>query len=464
MLDRKTVCIQGLGFVGAAMAVAVAQARTPEGDRAYQVIGVDRQTDEGEARVDALNRGVFPFPTVDQKLLSALGKAHAAGNLTATTDESVYQSADVVVVDIPLDISFLDEEPQLRMSSLEQAIRVVGKQVPAGALVLIETTVPPGTCENVVVPVLQDELRRRNLDQHAIHLAFSFERVMPGNEYLDSIVNYWRAYAGHTAVAADVCESFLTSIIDIERFPLTRLSSMTAAETTKVMENTYRAVNIALIHEWTQYAEAVGVDLYEVIEAIRVRPTHSNIRFPGLGVGGYCLTKDPAFAPAAARQLYGLEELDFPFSRLALRVNHDMPLHTLDRLTELLRSDCKGKSILILGLSYRQDIGDTRYSPVEVLVRALEARGALVHVYDPFLKYWPEMKRSLPAELPDPTGVDAVVITTAHREFRELNILKWLGDARPVLLDTVNVLTAIHRSTCRKAGIQVESVGRGNGL
>ena len=254
MLDRKTVCIQGLGFVGAAMAVAVAQARTSEGDRAYQVIGVERQTDEGEARVDALNRGVFPFPTVDQKLLSALGKAHAAGNLTATTDESVYQSADVVVVDIPLDISFLDEEPQLRMSSLEQAIRVVGKQVPAGALVVSETTVPPGTCENVVVPVLQGELRRRKLYQHAIHLAFSFERVMPGNEYLDSIVNYWRAYAGHTAVAADVCESFLTSIIDIERFPLTRLSSMTAAETTKVMENTYRAVNIALIHEWTHYA------------------------------------------------------------------------------------------------------------------------------------------------------------------------------------------------------------------
>ncbi|SVC24773.1 uncharacterized protein METZ01_LOCUS277627, partial [marine metagenome] len=137
--------VQGLGFVGAAMAVAVAQARTPEGIAAYQVVGVDLPTPDGHARVDALNEGVFPFPTSDKKMVTALTEAHEVENLRATTDSSVFQSADVAIVDIPLDIDFLDDDPQLEMSSLEKAIRTIGRQIPKGSLIIVETTVPPGT-------------------------------------------------------------------------------------------------------------------------------------------------------------------------------------------------------------------------------------------------------------------------------------------------------------------------------
>jgi len=446
------------------MAVAVANARTEDGSCLYYVTGVDRDTPQGHARIEALCRGEFPFPSSDTALHQATRRALTVGNLTATTDDAVYTSADVVVIDVALDIPFLEEKPQLSMTSLEQAVRTIAEKIPEGALILVETTVPPGTCEKVVAPILREQLQRRGLAENAVHLAHSFERVMPGDNYLASITHFWRVYAGQTLEASDVCESFLNSIVDVDNYPLTRLSSTTASETAKVMENTYRAANIAFIDEWTKYAEVVGIDLYEVINAIRMRPTHSNIRYPGLGVGGYCLTKDPAFARAAVNQIFGKDSLNFPFSRLAMKVNQAMPEHSVARLEMLLDNSCIGKTILVMGVSYRQDVGDTRYSPVEVLVRALEQRGADVTCFDPFVDQWSEMNRTLPSSMPSAKIFDAIVIATRHKDFLELDLLKWLGEARPAILDTVNVITLAERRRCRELGIRIESVGRGDGL
>ena len=446
------------------MAVAVASACSQEGKVLYHVTGIDQDTSQGRERVAAIARGKFPFKTTDQSLGESLAQCHRQGNLVTTTDESIYASADVVVIDIPLDIPFQDDKPQLDMAGFEKAFRVVAQKVSPGALILVETTVPPGTCERVLRPVLIEELHARGLEDSAVHLAHSYERVMPGENYLQSITHFWRVYAGASPQAAKACEVFLSSIIDIESYPLTRLSSTTASETAKLMENTYRAVNIAFIDEWTKYAEAVSIDLYEVIDAIRVRPTHSNIRFPGIGVGGYCLTKDPAFAPAAAQQMLDHQDLDFPFSRLALQINQAMPLHTMARLTGLLGGSCLEKKILLLGVSYRQDVGDTRFSPVETLAHALLQAGAEVQAFDPFVTEWPEMNRQLPAQLPSPEAFDAVVFTTPHQQFIELDLLSWLGEARPIVLDTINAVSKSQRERCRQCGIQIESIGRGDGL
>ena len=446
------------------MAVAVASACSQEGKVLYHVTGVDQDTSQGRERVAAIARGKFPFKTTDQSLGESLAQCHRQGNLVTTTDESIYASADVVVIDIPLDIPFQDDKPQLDMAGFEEAFRVVAQKVSPGALILVETTVPPGTCERVLRPVLIEELHARGLEDSAVHLAHSYERVMPGENYLQSITHFWRVYAGASPQAANACEVFLSSIIDIESYPLTRLSSTTASETAKLMENTYRAVNIAFIDEWTKYAEAVSIDLYEVIDAIRVRPTHSNIRFPGIGVGGYCLTKDPAFAPAAAQQMLDQQDLDFPFSSLALHVNQAMPLHTMARLTGLLGGSCLEKKILLLGVSYRQDVGDTRYSPVETLAHALLQVGAEVRAFDPFVTEWPEMDWHLPSRLPSPMSFDAVVFATPHRDFLELDLVSWLGDSRPIVLDAINAVAKSKRDRCRQFGIQIESIGRGDGL
>jgi UDP-N-acetyl-D-glucosamine dehydrogenase len=464
MYDLPKVCIQGLGFVGAAMATAVAKACDAQGSPIYQVVGVDLDTPEGRRRVESIGSGKFPFPTSDTLLEQSLAEAVSRGNLTATTDESAYDLADVVVIDVALDIPFRDKEPDLDLRVLEYAVRKVASRIPENSLILVETTVPPGTCETVVMPILWEELEQRGLICESVNLAHSYERVMPGRDYLNSIVRFWRVYAGATPEAADVCEAFLSNIIDVDEFPLTRLSSMTASETAKVMENTYRAANIAFIDEWTKYAEVANVDLFEIIDAIRVRPTHSNIRFPGLGVGGYCLTKDPAFTPAATRQLLDIPGLDFPFSNLTLEVNIAMPLHCAKKLTGLLGGSCNDKQVLLLGVSYRQDVGDTRYSPVETLAQALIKGGAKVSAFDPFVAYWPEMKWSLPEQLPEAKSFDAVVITTPHRHFRELDLLAWLGNARLVVLDAVNVLLKSQRDRCRSVGVRIESIGRGDGL
>ena len=462
--EAKLVCVQGLGFVGAAMATAIANARTSNDEPCYQVVGIDLPTDVGLSRVNAINSGVFPFPIADVRLKEALKEALEIGNLEATIDESVYRLADIVVIDVALDIPFLHDEPQLELSGFEKAVTAVFSRVSAGTLVLLETTVPPGTSEKVVLPIMKKELAARGMDEQSVYLAHSYERVMPGSDYLDSIVNNWRVYAGSSSTAVDLCEEFLSTVIDVKKYPLTRLASMAASETAKVMENTYRAMNIAFVSEWTKFAEVVGIDLFEVVGAISKRPTHSNIRYPGLGVGGYCLTKDPAFAPVSARQIYGLTTLDFPFSNLALKVNQEMPLHSIARLSEMVDGEIANKLVLLLGISYREDVGDTRYSPVQTLVRALEQLGAQVTSYDPYFDYWEEMEQVLPKELPNSPGFDVVIFCTPHKEFKEMDLLSWLGEQRPVILDTSNVLSFDTRTKCRENGVLLESIGRGAGL
>jgi len=457
----QKICIQGLGFVGSAMATAVAIAEDNRGKLIYDVVGVDLPNETGKKRVDAINKGEFPFTISDDRLLLALTKAHKNGNLRASTDQNEYIQADIIVVDVHLDIPYLDDEPQLLFTEFIEAIQAIGKKISSETLIIIETTVPPGTCEKIVIPTLRIELEKRHIDPHSVHVAHSYERVMPGEKYLESIIDYWRVFAGYTKKAGDLCEEFLKNVVNIDKFPLTRLSSTIASETAKVMENTYRATNIAFIDEWTKYAETVGIDMFEVIDAIKVRPTHSNIMFPGLGVGGYCLTKDPTFTPAASKQLFK-KALDFPFSKMAVKINHEMPLHTIKRLISFL-GPLKGMRILVCGVSYREDVGDSRFSPSETLVRELTKNKAKVFCHDPYLTYWDELDLALLKELPKPANYNAVIMAVAHKQYRELILSNWaLGTE--LVLDASSIFNKEQRNLAREQGIRVESIGRGEGL
>mgnify|MGYP001185722432 CR=1 FL=1 len=460
----KQVCIQGLGFVGVAMAIALSNVKTAKGKPMYFVTGIDLPTEQGLKRIDAVNQGKLPFNTADQKMATAFFAAMKTGNLVATTDESSYTSADFVIVDVPLDVALVDGEIQLDLSGFGNAIRTVASNIKSGALILVETTVPPGTCEKIVWPIICEELEKRNVDKGLVYLAHSFERVMPGIGYYDSLVNYWRVYAGRTNCAADICEEFLSTLINVDQYPLKRLASMTASEATKVLENSYRAVNIAFIDEWTKYSELIGIDLYEIVDAVRVRPTHSNIRSPGLGVGGYCLTKDPLFALASLGSLFNIDGPEFVFSKMAIEVNQQMPLHAVQRLSDLMNNELEKKNILIMGVSYKGDIGDSRFSPSELLVRTLKERGAHVTCFDPFLSYWSEMEQPLLSEFPNANQYDAVVFATAHSQFYELDIMSWLKGNHLVVLDAVNVISESQRRLCRESGVVVETIGRGSGL
>lgn len=462
--ERPIVCIQGLGFVGAAMALAVANAHDSEGLPYFNVVGVELPISEGLSRVESLNSGRFPFKNSDSKIVKALSEAYSIGNLIATTDVNVYSLASVTIVDVNLDVSYVNGNPTLVFNGFRSAIRTVGKYMQPGSLIIIETTVPPGTCKKMVAPELETVLIERGLPQDSILLAHSYERVMPGNAYFDSIVNYWRVYAGHTPEASDACKAFLSKVINVKSYPLTHLSSTTASETAKVLENSYRAVNIAFIEEWSRFAEAVEIDLFEVISAISQRPTHSNIRKPGFGVGGYCLTKDPLFAGVSARELYGMLDLKFPFCTQAVTINNAMPLTSLDRVQAMLGGELSGKTILLLGVSYRPDVSDTRYSPSEVFVAHAQARGARVICHDPLVDYWPELNIEVSSELPSLEDIDAIVFAVPHAEYAKFKLHNWLNGATPIIFDANNVLSKAQRTALRIAGCKVASMGRGEDL
>lgn len=460
---RPTVCVQGLGFVGAATAAAVADASDADGNQWFNVIGVDLPTPEGQAKIAAINEGRIPIATTDRKLIDALSRARTRGNLVATADPEVFAFADVVIVSIPLDVVWDDGVATASLDPFRTAIRELGRRLPAGALVIVQTTVLPGTTDKVAAVELVSAFAERGLPPEAVQVAHSYERVMPGEIYYDSIVNFWRVYAGSTPEAADACEAFLSKVVNVADYPLTRLHSTTASETAKLLENSYRATTIALMEEWGRFAEAIGVDLFEVIEGIRLRPTHSNMRQPGFGVGGYCLTKDPLLARIGAAELFGLN-LEFPFSSLAIAVNAQMPLVALERLTVLLGGSLAGRTVLLLGVSYRPGVGDTRFSPSELFFRQASASGAIVTCHDPLVIDWPELGVPVLAELPPARDFDALLFAVPHGIYADLDFPKWLGAARPAVLDATNVLGPEQRAQLRALGCRVESVGRGDGL
>jgi len=437
---RKVVCVQGLGFVGSAMSVAIASARDGKNNPIYNVIGIDVPGEAGLKKISSINEGVFPFETSDKNLEMKLKEASEICNLKATTDSENFKYADIVVVDINLDVKYYnDGSPYLDLDLFKDAIRTIGSLIKEKTLVLVETTVPPGTCQLVVKPIIKEEFRKRGLAGEP-HIAHSYERVMPGENYLDSIISYWRVYSGIDDESAEMCKSFLESVIRTDEYPLTRLKNTNSTETAKVLENSYRATNIAFMEEWGRFAETVDVDLFEVVDAIRMRPTHSNMRQPGFGVGGYCLTKDPYFAMLSSRHFFNRPDLVFPFSTMAVKYNNQMPIVSVDYIDRFLNG-VKGKKILLLGISYRQDVGDTRYSPSELFAREIIKRGGILTYQDPLVTYWNEMGITVNKGIPSFELFDAVVFAVQHKDYSDIDFSKVHSVKKLLIFDSNRVLS-----------------------
>ncbi len=457
----KNIIIQGLGFVGSAMAVVVASRVDSQGNPLFNTVGIDLSTKEGQERINAINSGQFPFNTSDQKISNELKEAVKRGNLIATSSKDTYLGADVVIVSINCDLVKINGQEKIDLENFSKSVQEIAENISENTLVIIESTVPPGTCDKIVHPVFEKYFKKRNLNIDNFFLAHSYERVMPGEHYFDSIVNYWRVYSGINEESATKCEEFLTQLINIADYPLTRLKNTTASETGKLLENSYRAVNIAFIEEWGRFAEEVGVDLFEVLYAIRQRPTHSNIRQPGFGVGGYCLTKDPLFARIAARDIFNLDGHDFPFSSKAVQVNSEMPLVTLNKIKQYFGGDIEGKKILLMGITYRQDVGDTRFSPSEIFYNAVIGQGANITAHDPLMNYWEETNLKVLNELPDLDGIDVVIFAVPHKSFTEINFEDWVSKRNILVFDANNVLTKEQVAVINKNKHNYLSIGRG---
>src|SRR4030043_1314582 len=242
---------------------------------------------------------------------------------------------------------------------------------------------------------MKKPFRKRGIESDPL-LAHSFERVMPGRNYVASIRDFWRVCSGVNEEATRRVVKFLKEIINTEKFPLTVLDRPIESETAKIVENSFRATTLAFLDEWSLFAERNGVDIIKVIQAIKVRPTHSNMIFPGPGIGGYCLPKDGGLGLWAYHHLMGFEDDIFKITPTAIDVNDTRALHAAELVRDALRNMGKivaASRIVVLGASYREDVGDTRYSGSEALVRKLTEMGAEIGVHDPYVKHWWEMEK-----------------------------------------------------------------------
>ncbi len=431
---KKVVVVQGLGFVGSVMGLVVANALTEE----YAVIGIDLPTAASYWKIRSINEGTFPIIASDPKIEEYYQNSLRKKNYYATYDSHAYSKADVVVVDINLDVKKQSSGNDLEgytvdLTPFKKAIEAIGHNCKEDVLVLVETTVPPGTSMKIVRPILEQSLTTRGLPVDKLKVGHSYERVMPGPKYIDSIQNFYRVFAGTDEKSTDAVEKFLRTVIRTDEYPLTRLGNTNATEMAKVLENSFRAMNIAFMVEWSRFAEEAGVDIYEVVNAIRMRPTHKNIMLPGLGVGGYCLTKDPLLASWARMNLFGSEEKLLQ-SEKGVHINDKMPQYAFEYLRSQYKGSMEGKKVLLLGVSYLNDVGDTRFTPVEGFYEQLELEGCEIVLHDPHVKYWEEKDLWPNHDLNEVMGqpYDFIVVTTGHKDYRN----------NPSLIEKINKLPA----------------------
>lgn len=471
-LGRKIVAVQGLGFVGCVMATVVADATDKDGNPYYFVHGHQRASKRSYWKVPVINSGVPPVASSDPEVPEIFHRTVVEKkNFRATSEESVYGLVDVVVVDIQLDAtkpSFGEaEKGYCDLLAFREGIRTLGQHIRPDCLVLVETTVPPGTCEKVVKPILEEEFTKRGIDIAANPplVAHSYERVMPGAKYVASIRDFWRVFSGVNEKSIELCREFLSNCLNVEEYPLTQLDSTNASELAKTMENTYRAVNIALTLEWASFAEQIGVDLFKVRDAIRKREgTHDNLLRPSLGVGGYCLTKDPVLANWAMQTLFGLEG-SLGMAIRSVNINDTMPLHTIDIIKREFES-LSNLKVAVLGVSYLENVGDTRHSPSKTLVEFLRKEFATALTHDPYVEAWPELDESkvesdLNAVLP---GADVVIFAVGHDQYKGLKpaeVVAMCG-TKPLIVDCSNFLSDATIAEYKKLGCKVRGVGKGH--
>lgn len=495
---KEIVVVMGIGFVGSVMAATVADTKDKKGRNSKLVIGCDLPSLRSYWKIEKMNKGLSPVKAEDPEVDVIIDRCvNKSKTLVATYNNDCLKLADCVVVDVQCD--FVKKElgnmrsGETDMAALEDTMRTIGEKINPGCLVLIETTVAPGTTEFVAWPIIKQEFQKRGLKDTPL-LAHSFERVMPGKHYVASVREYWRVCSGCEEVARKRVEKFLHEVLNTKDYPLTVMDRPIESETTKIIENSYRATILAYLHEWSLFAERNGVDLIKVVKAIKMRPTHSNIIFPGPGVGGYCLPKDGGLGYWAYKHILGFEDGDkvFKITPTAIDINDTRALHVAELTRDALRNMGRyiaGSQVLLCGASYRQDVGDTRYSGSEMVVRKLTEMSAELRVHDPYVEHWYELEDQDTYPSPGSSwkrffrnqeglknavvtkdlkkalkGVDAFILAVPHTQYLNLDpddIVKWAGGPIAVV-DAFGILDDTKIRRYFELGCEVKALGRGH--
>jgi UDP-N-acetyl-D-glucosamine dehydrogenase len=388
------VAVLGLGYVGIPLALAFV-------DAGFPVLGFDTDT----AKCDALNAGTSYLEHVDA---GRIRRALEDGRFEATSDGARLAEADALLICVPTP---LDDNREPDMTYVRRSTETIAATLREGRLVVLESTTYPGTCAELVKPIL-DSSGLVLGEQY--FLAYSPEREDPGNPDFGTR-DIPKVVGGVDSISGDLAQALYESVV----VEIVRVSDAATAEATKLLENVFRAVNIALVNELKLVFERLGVDIWEVLDAAETKP-FGFLRFdPGPGWGGHCIPIDPFYLAWKARR-HGINPR---FIELAGQLNVEMPGHVVGRLQKALGGeDLRNRKILLLGLAYKRNVADPRESPAFEILSRLSAAGAEVDYHDPYFERAPKMRtwahlpemRSVPLEASSIAGYDALVLVTDH--------------------------------------------------
>jgi UDP-N-acetyl-D-glucosamine dehydrogenase len=412
---KARVGVVGLGYVGLPLAVEFARA-------GYTVTGIDLSN----PKVDAITRRESYIPDVASR---DVAEWVDAGRLRATTDFSVVANLDTINICVPTPLR-KTKDPD--MSYIVSAVEAIAQHLHPGMLVVLESTTYPGTTTEVVQPILEKSGLKAGVD---FFLAFSPERVDPGNERFNTR-NVPKVVGGLTPQCSALAQALYSAAIDT----VIPVSSPTVAEMVKLLENTFRAVNIGMVNELALMCDRMGIDVWEVVDAAKTKPFGFMPFYPGPGLGGHCIPVDPFYLSWKAKQ-FGF---DARFIELAGHINGAMPHYVVDKVREALNTHKKavnGSRILIAGITYKRDIDDMRESPALDVMHLLHTSGAEVSYSDPWApelpaNAWPggHDMASVPLDQAHMAAADCVVILTDHKAFD----FDMLVSASKLVVDTRN--------------------------
>lgn len=407
MKKKTKVSVIGLGYVGIPMIVATLISKKSQ----FEVVGIERNNFKGKKIVSNLKKGIIPFKTNDKNLTNKFRKIFKSNFLSFSNNIIEISNSEIIIVSIGYDFSSTSN-----IKNLKKLFSEICEYKKKNSLIIIETTLPPGTCENILIKIMLAS----NKKKEELRLAYSFERVTPGKDHLNSVVNSCRVYSGVNKISKKYCRNFFSKIINIKKFPLTELETITECEMTKIIENSYRSLNIAFIDEWTKFSLRNNLNLNSAIDSIKKRHTHQNIMRPGLGVGGYCLTKDSLLMKHSNKILK--QKNLFPLSFLALKINKKSIENSINFIKKNYLKSLVGKKILILGLTYKENVDDFRNSPSLELVKKIRKYNCKVTLSDVFVKNKNFINKFECISNPKFDKFDIVIFSISHDRYKNYSL------------------------------------------
>ena len=378
----------GQGYVGLPLAVAASQV-------GFEVTGIDINLD----KVLNISKGISPIEDISSNQLKDLINS---GNYKITSELGISPDSNLICICVPTP---LDKNHKPDLTALKQAVRAAGKGLKPGMLVIVESTISPGTTRKMLLPILVDA---SGLSAEQFHLAYSPERIDPLNKEWN-IENTPKLIAGLTDEAANLAKEFYSKFVD----QVVTCPTVEVAEAAKLLENSYRLVNISFINELSIFCQKMGIDINEVVKAAATKPYGFMPFYPSVGVGGHCIPVDPIYLSEAAKSAGAGSR----FIDLADEINQAMPSYFVERAKQII-DGVKSKKVLVIGLSYKPNVADIRESPVISLIEQLRKAGADVSWHDELVKRWNGQEST-----PISAGFDLAIIATPH-DYLELSALK----------------------------------------